>query len=81
MPIDVVDADRNRVLGAIIAYLRGTVTINVVYGAVRSSSFRNQDLDAILTQAQLSAKGVGVMLKEDLMGTLRDELKKKGFLT
>jgi len=80
MPIDIVDPDRNRVLGVVIAYLRGTIAINAIYGAVRSSSFRNQELDAILTQAETGARDVGTLLKEDLMGTLRDGLKERGFL-
>jgi len=80
MPIDVADADRNRVIGVLVAYLRGVVAINAVYGAVNSSSFRNQDLEAILKQAESGAKNVGVLLKQDLMGTLRDGLKQRGLL-
>jgi hypothetical protein len=80
MPIDVADADRNRVIGVLVAYLRGVVTINAVYGAVKSSSFRKQDLEAILKQAESGVKDVGVSLKGDLMGTLRDGLKDRGFL-
>jgi len=34
MPIDLVEVDRNRVIGALVAYLRGVVTINAVYGVV-----------------------------------------------
>jgi hypothetical protein len=81
MPIDVAEADRNRVLGVIVAYLRGIVTINTVYGAVRSSSFRNQELEGILTQAESGAKDVGTSLKENLMEALKDGLKEIGFLT
>jgi len=77
----VAGADRNRVIGVLVAYLRGVVTINAVYAAVKSSSFRNQDLETLLKQAELGAKDVGVLLKEDLMGTLRDGLKERGFLT
>ena len=80
MPIDLVEVDRNRVIGALVAYLRGVVTINAVYGAVKSSSFRNQHLEKILTQAESGAKDVGVLLKEDLMESLRDGLKERGFL-
>jgi hypothetical protein len=80
MPIDVVEADRNRVLGVLVAYIRGVVSVSAVYGAIRSSSFRNQDLELILTQAELGAKDVGGALKEDMMGTLRDGLKERGFL-
>jgi len=80
MPIDVAEANRNRVLGVIVAYLRGVVTINTACGAVRSSSFRNQELEAILTQAESGAKDVGMSLKEDLMETLKDGLKEIGFL-
>jgi len=80
MTIDVAVANRNRVLGVTVAYLRGIVTVNAVYGAVRSSSFRNQELEAILTQAESGAKDVGVLLKEDLMEALKDGLKEMGFL-
>jgi len=80
MPIDVADADRNRVIGVLVAYLRGVVTVSAVYGAINSSSFRKQDLEAILKQAESGAKDVGVLLKEDLMGTLKDGLKQRGFL-
>jgi len=80
MPIDVADADRNRVIGVLVAYLRGVVTVSAVYGAINSSSFRRQDLEAILKQAESGAKDVGVSLKEDLMGTLKDGLKQRGFL-
>jgi len=80
MPIDVAEADRNRVIGVLVAYLRGVVTINAVYGAIRSSPFRNRDLETMLTQAESGAKDVGVALKQELMETLRDELKRRGFL-
>jgi len=80
MPIDVAEADRNRVVGVLVAYLRGVVTINAVYGAVQSSSLRNRELEAILTQAESGAKDVGVLLKQDLMETLKDRLKERGFL-
>ena len=80
MPIDAAEADRNRVMGVLLAYLRGVVTINAVYGPIQSSSFRNQDLETILTRAESGAKDVGAALKEDLMETLRDGLKGRGFL-
>jgi len=80
MPIDVVEADRNRVIGVLVAYLRGVVAINAVYGVLKRSSFRNQDLEAILTQAESGGQDVGVLLKEDLMETLKDGLKERGFL-
>jgi len=80
MPIDVAEADRNRVIGVLVAYLRGVVTINAVYGAIRISSFRNQDLVTMLTQAESGAKDVGIALKQELMETLRDELKRRGFI-
>ena len=80
MPIEVAEANRNRILGVIVGYLRGVVTINAVYEAVRSSSFRNQELEVILTQAESGAKDVGSSLKEDLMEALKDGLKETGFL-
>ena len=80
MPIDVAEADRNRVLGVLVAYLRGIVTINAVYGAISSSSFRNQDLETILKRANTGAKDVGTARKEDLMEALRGGLKDKKFL-
>jgi len=80
MPIEVAEANRNRILGVIVAYLRGIVTIDTVYGTVRSSSFRNQELEAILTQAESGTKDVGSSLKEDLMEALKDGLKEIGFL-
>jgi len=80
MPIDPAEADRNRVLGALVAYLRGVLTINTVYGAVKSASFRNEALEAILSRAETGTKDVGVTLRKDLMETLRDGLKERGFL-
>ena len=80
MPIAVVEADRNRVVGVLVAYLRGVVTTKAVYGAIYRSSFRNEALDAILVEAEAGAKNVGTSLKHELMVTLRAGLKDREFL-
>ena len=80
MPISVAETNRNQVLGALVAYLRGVVTINAVYGTVKGASFRNEALEAILSRAEIGTKDVGIGLKKELMETLRNGLKERGFL-
>jgi hypothetical protein len=82
MPINVEIADRNRVIGMIRSYLRGEASTNQVVASVNnsSSSFRGQELYAILHEAEQQAFTVDVQTREALMGTLKVELRKEGFL-
>ena len=82
MPIDVEEADRNRVVGMILSFLRGEASISQVVASIddSSSSFRGQELYAILHEADQQALNVDVQTRETLIGTLKTELRKQGFL-
>ena len=82
MPIDVEIADRNRVIGMIRLYLRGEASIRQVVASINnsSSSFRGQELFAILHEAEQQTLTVDVQTRETLIGTLKEELRKQGSL-
>ena len=82
MPIDVEEADRNRVIGMIRSYLRGEASIKKVVESINNSSsaFTGQELFAILHEAEKQALNVDVQTRERLVGTLKEELRKQGFL-
>ena len=82
MPIDVEEADRNRVIGMIRSYLRGKTSIKQAIAAINnaSPSFRGQQLNAILHEAEQQALTVDAQTREKLTAELKNELKKLGFI-
>lgn len=78
LPIDVEEADRNRVAESIRAYLRGGQSLAWAVGIVRSSMFQGQSLRAILDSLDQ------VLPLDELgkrkMTELRNELVEIGFL-
>jgi len=81
MSIDLIQADRNRVVGVIWAYLDRKVPDTVVYTAVHNSPFRSGELAGLLTEAEREARNVDVKIKRMLMLDLRAGLKDRLLLS
>jgi len=75
MSIDLIQADRNRVVGVIWAYLDRKVPDTVVYTAVNNSPFRSGELASVLAEAEKDARNVDAKNKRRLMLELRAGLK------
>ena len=76
------EADHDRVLGMIRAYLRGKASTAQAVEAVNTSSpsFRGHRLKTILDAAEANAITVDAQTRHELMANLKEELQKKGFL-